>query len=142
MATGCLFDRAPLSCHGLLLRVTFSACSRLDRVRGVPDLWPLRTDFSFFGFGVRIHKVSAPCLRLGELEVRRAEGEPKTTRPPGSIFRKASPLPCYQETTQCRISIEETKRCAAFFRGNDAGQHCLKQRSLRAHSYPPENHPG
>jgi len=55
MATGCLFDRAPVGGNRFLLRMALSACSWLDRVRDVPDLWPLRTDFLFFGFGVRIH---------------------------------------------------------------------------------------
>jgi hypothetical protein len=55
-----LFDRATLSGYALLLRLTFAPCSRLHRLRHVPDRGPARADVSLCWFRVRIHE----CLTL------------------------------------------------------------------------------
>jgi hypothetical protein len=55
-----LLDRATLSGYLLLLRLTFAPCSRLHRLRHVPDLGSVRTDVLLFWLCVRIHE----CLAL------------------------------------------------------------------------------
>lgn len=59
MATRSLLYRATLSGYALLLRLTFSPCSRFYRLRHVADLRPARADVSLFWFCVRIHDYSA-----------------------------------------------------------------------------------
>src|SRR6266576_3663544 len=60
MSPRSLVDRATLGGYPLLLCLTFAPCSRLHRLRHVPDLGPQRPDISLFWFCVRIHK----CLAL------------------------------------------------------------------------------
>jgi hypothetical protein len=55
MATRCLFDCAPLSCHGFFLRMAFSSRPALCGTWQVRNLRSLRTDFSFLRLGVGIH---------------------------------------------------------------------------------------
>jgi len=55
MATRCLFDCAPLSCHGFFLCLAFSSRPALCGAWQVRNLRSLRTDFSFLRFGVGIH---------------------------------------------------------------------------------------
>src|SRR5262245_46993521 len=45
-----LFDRATLVRYLLLLRQTFTSCSRFHRLRDVPGLGPARADVSLFWF--------------------------------------------------------------------------------------------
>jgi hypothetical protein len=45
-----LFDRATLSGYALLLRLTFAPCSRLHRLRHVPDLGRRAPMFRSVGF--------------------------------------------------------------------------------------------
>jgi hypothetical protein len=74
-----LFDRAPLRGYCFLLSFTLLSCSRLHRLRHVPDLRPLRTGFSLFWFRVRIHGKLAPPIgdknnwNCGELQNRRKQ---------------------------------------------------------------------
>jgi hypothetical protein len=56
MSPRSLFDRATLGGYPLLLGLTFAPCSRLHRLRHVPDLGPVRADVSLFWFCVRIHE--------------------------------------------------------------------------------------
>jgi hypothetical protein len=64
MPARCLFNCAPLCHYGFLFHLAFSPCSWFDRLRQVPDLWPMRADFSLFWFCVRIHaEVSVFGLR-------------------------------------------------------------------------------
>ncbi len=50
MLARCLFDCASLCCYGFLLCLAFSPCSRVDSLRQVPHLRPLRAHFSLFWF--------------------------------------------------------------------------------------------
>ena len=58
-----LFDRATLVRYPLLLRLTFTPCSRLHRLGHVPVLGPARADVSLFWFCIRIHKCLALSVR-------------------------------------------------------------------------------
>jgi hypothetical protein len=55
MSPRCLFDRAPLSCHGFFLCLAFSSRPTLCGTWHVRNLRSLRTDFSFLWFCVGIH---------------------------------------------------------------------------------------
>ena len=55
VATRCLFDCAPLSCHGFFLCTAFSSRPALCGTWQVGNLRSLRTDLAFLRFGVGIH---------------------------------------------------------------------------------------
>src|SRR5947209_9409356 len=70
------------------------------------------------------------------------EGSLKTGPGPGSICRKVNPSLRCRETMQFRSRYQTSQTpCCAFPLGDYAGQHRLEQRSLCAHSDPPEDHP-
>src|SRR5436190_23282117 len=62
VATRCLFDCPPLSCHGFFLCLAFSSRSPLCGTWQVRNLRSLRTDFSFLRFGVGIHEETLALL--------------------------------------------------------------------------------
>src|SRR5437667_3414154 len=143
MPARCFLNRTPLCRYRFFLRLAFSPCSWFSGLRQVPDLRPERADFSFVWLCVRIHGESLAFLiskkkdgNRSKLSDHRKQGDRQDRLVVKQSHYRAADKPCNSVS-----GIKQPKCRASFLRCDDACQDRLKQRTLRAHSNSPKDHP-